>query len=315
MGKHRRIRTFVQPAGFAGPFGWTKSRTCLALTTRTQRGATRAWAARSPIDRPTVPSPRTVKGATASSPSPALWPPRASRSVPSDRGVHFFGVGGHSIATPSNVCPVHCTSRPYGTVSRFPATPLPPACCVGKGMHYSVVKNRRPAMPRSAVPPPIRLASRASSVGARSRPQRTLPSNIAIRCDGTVDSAHKTVGWGAEAQCLQGSATQTWRDTAPRDRPSTLSPQQSSNPADHPGVNGADTDNSERPRHRSPAGECVPGSGPIALSAQNPDGSNLFASQPPRSQPFHGLRRHEHSAEPQLQMNISSSASIYQPTL
>jgi hypothetical protein len=145
-----------------------------------------------PIGRPTDPSPRAVKGATALSPSPALWSPGRR------------GVGGSLIA---------CAAAP--TFLR-----------AGRKGSIELSKN----VCREVLVASIRVPARGTPVGtqtaAQIRPQQTSPTKVAIACNETLDRGHTLFGAEPELQCLQALPVETWRDTArrPSHHPATAAP-------------------------------------------------------------------------------------------
>jgi len=82
------------------------------------------------------------------------------------------------------------------------------SCAAGAALNSAL------RVPLPSCPGPIRLAARASSVGAQLRPQRTLPRKIAIACDVSVDRHRKLLEIRCEPQHFRGSCRRTWRDSA-----------------------------------------------------------------------------------------------------
>ena len=88
------------------------------------------------------------------------------------------------------------------------------------GACYSVLKDRLllapPVWPssRSRASSGSEPSGRWASVGAQIRPQRTLPSNIAIACDVSADLDRKSLELERDRQCFRAARPKTWRDSA-----------------------------------------------------------------------------------------------------
>jgi hypothetical protein len=99
------------------------------------------------------------------------------------------------------------------------ATRLSPGCCLVNGIGVAPgggsIKLSKNVCPESPVPS-IRLASRASSVGAQIKPRQTSSTNLGIAWDGTVDSSRETFGRVADLQCFQTARSESWRVPALR---------------------------------------------------------------------------------------------------
>ena len=147
----------------------------------------------------------------------------------------FFSLTGRSGQLPAGL--LYIAYSPRG------ATRIPPTCCVGNGIGVttsdawgSIELSKTTC--RELLVAPIRVPSRGTPVGAQIRPQRTLPRNVAIACDVSVDPGQELPELDSDFQCLRALPVETWRGRALHVR-SRAASRRGPRPSHHPATAAA----------------------------------------------------------------------------